>query len=411
MAKSLFNSLPNFSSTNINVDRKNDVLRNTCVANYGENKNGTFFDDIFLEDLVDQGNTDKGIKSRFGHPNMCSTSFGSYIGRYKNFSVKTVDNQRKVFADLHLDQITKKTQVEGKGITMYEYIMSMAESNPDMFGNSIHIFADTVEEEINGKVQLLHRSVKFKACDLVDDPAATDQLFSSSDDLGAIVTNFLDENPRVFESISKNPNIVEDFFERYSNYCERKSLNFFNMNFFERMKNKAKPKKEDDKFDIDITLADGSIIKVITDAEVPKVDDKVIDDTGAPVKDDEHLLPDGGSITTVGGVITEIKDKPQDAGSGGEPTLTEVMNSINELGKQFATFKKEQNVKQKLNEDAFELLQDNMLSFQKSTNLSLKNIKSTYSAPGLEGKTGESTKAYDADKVKEAREKIKNAKN
>jgi hypothetical protein len=410
MSKKFFNSLPTFNSTAIGVDRENDVLKNTCIANYGENKNGTFFDDAFLQNIVEQGNNPKGIKSRFGHPNMCSTAFGSYIGRYRNFSKQEIDSKKSVFADLYLDPITKKTQVEGKGITMYEYIMSMAETNPDMFGNSIHIFADNFEKEIDGKMQTLHKLEKLKACDLVDDPAATDELFSADGDLGAVVTQFLDENPSIFETISKDPNIIEDFFERYINYSNRKSLNTFNMsNFFERMKKKATAKKDDDKkFDIDVTLADGSIVKVITEAEQPQVDDKVVDETGAHVKDDTHLLPDGSSITTVGGVITEMADAP--TSNETEPTLTEVMNSITKLGNQFSTLQKEQKVNQGLNEKAFELLQDNFQAFEKKTNLALKTVSSSYEAPGAENPKGgkkDPNKVYDADAVAEARKNLK----
>ena len=115
MSKKFFNSLPNFNSKSVNVDRKNGILKNTCIAQYGENKNDSFFDEPFLADLVKIGNEADGIKSRFGHPNMCSTSFGSFIGRYKNFNIQN----KNVYADLYLDPVTKKTQVDGKGIMMY----------------------------------------------------------------------------------------------------------------------------------------------------------------------------------------------------------------------------------------------------------------------------------------------------
>ena len=407
MNLSFFNSLPNFNSSNINVDRENGILKNVCIANYGENKNGSFFDESFLGELVKQGNNPKGIKSRFGHPNMCSTSFGSYIGRYRNFSINETNS---VFADLHLDPITKKTQVEGKGISMYDYIVEMASSNPDMFGNSIHIYSEIFEKEIDGKTQTLHRLEKFKASDLVDDPAATDELFSNSNDLGVIVTQFLDSNPKIFDTISKQPSIIQDFFERYANYSNRKSLINFNMNFFEKMKQKFASKKEGaETFDIDVTLADGSIVTVITDAEKPQVDDQVVDDAGAPVKDDEHLLPDGSSIVTVGGVITEIKE-PAPNDPADEPTMADVMNSITKLGSQFNSFKKDFEKKQGLNESAFDLISNQFQAFEKKTNLALKTISSKYDTPPAENPQGKggSSKVYDADAVAEAREKLKN---
>ena len=219
MNSKYFKALPNFASTNINVDKENGVIKNTCIAQFGDNQNDSFFDELFLNQLVKFGNeAEGGIKSRFGHPNMCATSFGTYIGRYKNFNIQNGN----VYADLQLDTITKQTEVEGKGIKMFDYIVDMADRNPDMFGNSIHIFSQTYEKPIDGKVKTLHQLEKFKAVDLVDDPAATDALFSSNpNDLGVVVTQFLDTNPQVFEIISKQPAIIQDFFERYANYSNR----------------------------------------------------------------------------------------------------------------------------------------------------------------------------------------------
>lgn len=398
----LFNSLPNFNSSTVNVDRENGILKNTCIAQFGENKNDSFFDELFLADIVKLGNQADGIKSRFGHPNMCGNSFGTFIGRYKNFSIQNND----VFADLHLDPITKKTQVEGKGIMMFDYIVDMAESNPDMFGNSIHIYSECYEKEIDGKKQILHKLDKFKACDLVDDPAATDALFSDTKDLGVLVTQFLDTNPQIFSSISKQPDIIQDFFERYANYSNRKSLINFNMSFLDKLKKKFSEKKEGETFDIDLTLADGSIVTVVTEAEQPQVGDQVTDDTGAAVGDAEHVLPDGSSIVTVGGAITEIKEAAP-ADPAVEPAMQEVMNSVNSLTKSFNTFKTKFESAQKDNEQAFEILGDQVSKFDKRVTDMGKTIKSKYEAPPAEeGKPKGKTQGYDADAVAEARKKI-----
>lgn len=351
MKQNYFKSLPNFASTNINVDRENGILKNTCVANFGDNKNGSYFDDVFINDLAKLGNAEEGgIKSRFGHPNECGTSFGTYIGRYRNFNVQNGN----LFADLHIDNITKKTQVDGKGIMMFDYIMDMAETNPDMFGNSIHIYSEVYEKPIDGELKRLHNLKKFKAVDLVDDPAATDSLFSAnSNDLGVIFTDFLDNNPKIFEVISKNPDIISDFFERYHNYSVRsKSLNTFDMKFLKNLQKKFAAEGNEEKFSLDLTLADGSIVTVETDAEQPQVGDNVVDDQGAPVADGEHLLPDGGAIVTVAGAITEMKDAPANT----DPTMQEVMQSVNKLGTQFSALMKQFSTFQKENEAAFDLM-------------------------------------------------------
>lgn len=403
MSKKQFNSLPNFNSSAINVDRENDILKNVSIANFGKNKNDSYFDEKFISDLVEKGNAQtQGVKSRFGHPSMCATSLGTYIGRYKNFNIQNGN----CFADLYLDPITKKTQVEGKGIMMYDYIMDMAESNPDMFGNSIHItFMRTDKPVLKEGCEVLELN-DITSSDLVDDPAATDALFSSNpNDLGVIVTQFLDENPALFESVNKNPEIIEDFFERYFNYHNRKSLINFNMSFLDKLKKKFSTKE--DTFDLDITLADGSIVTVVTDAEMPQVGDNVVDDAGSPVADAEYLLPDGSAIVTVGGAITEIKDAPAPTNET-EPTLQEVMNSVNAIGKSFSAFKSKFELAQKDNEEAFGLIADQVEKFDTRVNTLAKGIKSKYDVPPVETpeKKKPAVAGYDADKVAEARKKL-----
>ena len=360
MSKKQFNSLAVFSNDkNVNVDIENGILRNVEIAKFGKNKNYSYFNQKFLDDLVEKGNAqNQGVKSRFGHPNMCATSLGTYIGRFKEFT--QVDG--KVYATLYLDQITKKTQVEGKGISMYDYIVEMAQNNPDMFGNSIVVSCNFFDEEITnekGEKETVESLIldEFISSDLVDDPAATDALFSSNpNDMGVIVTQFLDENPQIFETISKQPSIIEDFFNRYANYSNRKSLINFNMSFLDKLKKKFSQKREGETFDIDITLADGAIVTVVTEAEEPQVGDAVVDDTGTPVADATHLLPDGSSIVTVGGKITEILPKEEGAGGDEEPSMQDVMNSVNQLTKQFSAFQKQNQKIQKDNEEAFDVL-------------------------------------------------------
>lgn len=393
MNQKYFKSLPNFSSTNINVDRENGILKNTCVANFGDNKNGSYFDELFLNDLVKLGNeAEGGIKSRFGHPNMCATSFGSYIGRYRNFQLKNGN----VYADLHLDNTTKSLEVEGKGMKMFDYILTMAETNPDMFGNSIHIFSEEYEIDVKGETKYAHKLEKFKAVDLVDDPAATDALFNTNpNDLGVVITNFLQENPKVFEMISTKPEIVMDFFQRYDNYSTRKSLNKFDMNLLKKLQNTFASKDDNDsKFDIEVTLADGAVVTVQTEAEQPQVGDAVVDDQGAPVGDAEHMLPDGSSIVTVGGAITEIKD----ARASTEPTAAEVMQSVNSLSKKFDAFFKAQVKTQKETEQAFDLLSKQIVETKKLVTGRPAEDFETQDEPAKGKKT------YDPDAAKQLRE-------
>ncbi len=317
--KQSFRALPNFSEQkHVNVDRENDLIKNVEIAKYGRNKNASFFDEKFLQDLVKKGNQQsQGVKSRFGHPNMCASSLGTYVGRYKTFRVK--DN--KVYADLTLDPITKKTEVEGKGIKMYDYIMDMAESNSDMFGNSIVIMGDEYEGEVEYNNETKMETIKvlhsLLASDLVDDPAATDALFSVEDDFGVSMTEFLDHNPQVFDIVNEKPEIFMDFLERYETYQKRKSNNV-NMSLLKKMKDKFAAKKEDETFDVELTLATGDIVTVVTENEQPQVGDSVTDAEGSAVEDGDHLLSDGRTVVTESGSITEIRDAEEEEEEGSE---------------------------------------------------------------------------------------------
>ncbi|WP_299153060.1 hypothetical protein [uncultured Christiangramia sp.] len=341
MKKSEFRSLPIFSENkHVNVNRENDTISNIVVAQYGKNKNASFFDEKFLNDLVNKGNEQKqGVKSRFGHPNMCANSLGTYVGRYSNFRVE----DKKVYADLKLDPISKKTEVEGKGIKMYDYIMDMAESNSDMFGNSIVIKGDEYENEIEGfegmqTVKVLH---SLLASDLVDDPAATDQLFSVEADFGVIMTEFLDHNPQVFEIANDKPEIFMDFISRYEHYHNRKSINKSNMSLLTKMKEAfGASKVETETFDIDLTLATGDMVTVVSENEEPQVGDAVQDAEGKPVEDGNHLLNDGRTVVTEGGNITEVleADSQEEEEEGNEE-----QNSNKALEAKFDKFSKDVN--------------------------------------------------------------------
>ena len=194
-----------------------------------------------------------------------------------------------------------------------------------MFGNSIVILANYVleeyEEDGEKKEADGHELIEWISSDLVDDPAATDSLFhSKNDDLGVKFTDFLDENPEVFDILEKDPNILGDFFSRYEAYIGRKN-NKKNMKqgVFARALVALFGKSL---FDVDLTLANGDIITVETEADEPAVGDKVKqktdggEDAEKPLADGDYLLKDERTLVVEGGVIKEIKEKdsPNDEG-------------------------------------------------------------------------------------------------
>lgn len=167
-----------------NVDFANDVIKNVVLVEEGEAKgHGVWLDAKFINDIAKQGAAAGEIKSRFGHPNMCSNSLGDYIGCFKNFSSRRQLGKMQAIADLHLDRsVADKSPKYDKSLT--DYILQFAAERPNMFGNSI-VFAGIEEER---KVKEDGKEVKkaymiltdngFSASDIVDDPAATSGMFS-----------------------------------------------------------------------------------------------------------------------------------------------------------------------------------------------------------------------------------------
>lgn len=408
MSKEHFKSLPLFENHQANVDRENGIIKNIVIVQEGLDKDDCYFTKEFLQELMENAQSQtNGVKSRFGHPNMCKTTLGTFIGRYKDFSIIEEEGKQKLIANLHLDEITKKTQVEGQGISYFDYIMDMSENNSDMFGNSIHYHSDyDLEEDPSGQVTypvIIYKDLKsFYASDLVDTPCATDNLFKSSEDFGVQVTSFLDANPQIFDLVKEKPELIENFMKRYENYNKEKKSK--KSNFKMSLKNMIKSLMGGKFKDIDVTLADGAIITVVTDAEAPKVGDKVVDENGAALANGEYQLPDGQTSYQVeGGVITEIKSEKEEEGTEGteegkDNTLAE--DQVKEL-KELRQFK----------EDASSLMED-MAKEIKGLKESYTTLAKSVKSKNVEVPTGEDTgkkketasSGYDPEKAKEIRE-------
>jgi hypothetical protein len=240
------------------IDTEKGIIFGVAVNTEGEAKgHGVHLDKEFVEECTKQGNGKKsGLKCRFGHPNMSSTAFGTFLGRYKNFRTEYNKEGKAVSkADLHLSDSAKKAP----GGDLYSYVLEMAEKEPDMFGTSI-VFTrgrlyrkdkngtkafqyikesermldvwyewdsgkklsreeeNTLSEERYVELKELHQN------DVVDEPAANpDGMFSafSQDQIAAKVTQFLDENEKVFE-LFHDDEIRESFLEKYESYKKEK---------------------------------------------------------------------------------------------------------------------------------------------------------------------------------------------
>jgi hypothetical protein len=215
-----FSTPPIFSAPVANIDRENGIIQGVTIARCGPAKghNG-FVDRTFLLQIVENAATKPaGIKARFGHPNMCSQALGTYLGRFKNYSY----SGDLVKADLYLDETAKNTPSGD----LYSYVLDMAEKNPDMFGASIVFeIGESVflEEEVDEeKVEKEYFRLKeLRATDIVDEPAATDGLFSANTFPG-IASQFLDENPEILDLIFSRPDSIVEFL---SNYITNSKMN------------------------------------------------------------------------------------------------------------------------------------------------------------------------------------------
>lgn len=235
------------------VDREKGIIHDVSVCTAGEAEgHGYHVDSSFIDAVVRLGAEKKqGLKARFGHPNMCSTALGTFIGRFKNFH----RDGEQAKADLFLSNEAKETP----NGNLYDYVLNMAEHEPDMFGTSIAFLrgrdyrkddngnnwyetnyneytnnageikrADSLSEELYVECAELH------ACDAVDEPAANDGLFSkfSNETIAGQITEFLDLHPQVFEALNSNPEILnalsshasklDEFIGKYQEYKSRK---------------------------------------------------------------------------------------------------------------------------------------------------------------------------------------------
>lgn len=293
-----------FKASSANIDRDANVIKDVVIIQSGKDKYGDNFDETSLKQFVEQGNAQsQGVKSRFGHPNMCDSSLGSFLGRYKNFRVGSNGDIPVVLADLYLDDTAKNSPTKGN---MFDYVVSMTEKNADMFGNSVVYNPDeeakVIEKDAEGNdTTVFYQRVKsFIASDIVDSPAATTSLFRdfNQGEFANTVTKFLDENPEVLDIIEKDESVLNSFLNKYKIHKEQKENIQMEKSIIEKIKSllgaKAKEAIEtmDGSINCDPSVAVGSL---------------VTDSSGAPMASTTIPLKDGRTIKTdENGKITEV---------------------------------------------------------------------------------------------------------
>jgi len=194
------------------------VIRGVSVCTAGEAKgHGVQLDRSFIQECYSQASTMKlGLKARFGHPSMCNEALGTYVGRFRDFTV--VDDGQRLLADFYLAESARKAP----GGDLHSYIAEYAKEDPDSFGTSIvfqmgdsYTINEDGEKDFEseaGDREVFASCKKLFACDFVDEPAANPGgLFSAyhSSTVAGQVGQFFDNEPEVLEALLANPEIVE----------------------------------------------------------------------------------------------------------------------------------------------------------------------------------------------------------
>lgn len=228
------------------IDESKGILHNVQVNLMGEAKgHGVWLGEDFIDGVVEQGNkASLGVKVRFGHPAMCSDALGTFLGRAKNFTKQDVTRAdgsvvKGAFADIHLAEEAK----DAPSGDLFTWTLGAAKNNPDTFGQSIvftyadfyvvdndggkHKWSEEPQPKNRGESAYdnwLAKSAdgkqyalidKLLGTDFTDSPAATDGVFGT-DDLAAQAEEMLDGYPQIMEVLTKKPDTVAQFLERYN---------------------------------------------------------------------------------------------------------------------------------------------------------------------------------------------------
>lgn len=179
---------------NSSIDKSSRVLRGYVVAQAGPFKDlrGEFNQDSLLTIMQMINAKPSGVKSRFSHPTMSGDGLGKFLGRTKNARLDFAKNEKgemvpAVRADLHFDSTAFDTPVGG-GKPLGEYVMDLAQSDPEAIGSSLVLQRDaelrlnpdgTPQKDAKGEeLPPIWKPTAIHASDIVDVGDAVDGLLS-----------------------------------------------------------------------------------------------------------------------------------------------------------------------------------------------------------------------------------------
>ena len=227
MSKTLFGA-PLLGVPPQSVDMDAGIIHGAAINRVGPAKgHGVQLDADFVADVARLGNEQgkAGIKVRFGHPTMSGNALleAPFIGRAKNF---TFDGQT-TRADIFLSNSAKDTPAGN----LHSRALELSNEDPDIFGMSIVFSAGDMFRVDKDGNKFSEEEPEFRqltgdpfatietlyGADVVDDPAATDGMFSSiqPEAFAVQASEFLDTHPKLWDLIIESPGIVAEFMTRY----------------------------------------------------------------------------------------------------------------------------------------------------------------------------------------------------
>jgi hypothetical protein len=189
------------------VDRKAGVIRGMIVAEEGvfRDSRGEFDGDSLSQIVTLMRAEPQGLKSRFTHPNLSDDGLGKYLGRVRDprlqvahrldAKARTGGEVQLVRGDLHLDPTALREPVGG-GKPLGEYVMDLAESDPEALGASLVLYVDQevrtdargrpLRDESGEELPPLWRPTELHAVDVVDTGDATRSFLAAGLDLDGL---------------------------------------------------------------------------------------------------------------------------------------------------------------------------------------------------------------------------------
>lgn len=236
------------ASRAVGVDREANnglgVLRGYVIAQLGpfKSEGRGRFDLQSLKEIVELGNQKgRGLKSRFTHPDMSSDGLGKLLGRARDLRLDKALDARTgeivpaVRGDLHFDKTAREQPPEG-GRPLGDYVMDLAESDPEALSSSIVVKPTMYVEDGKGKlveldgepppgVTPLWRPKELHASDIVDTGDAVDGLLSSNIDVDNLPLAVLWKGERLLDAVflDQPREVIEARLSAYvSRYLNRK---------------------------------------------------------------------------------------------------------------------------------------------------------------------------------------------